>query len=209
MIYYCYITPQWLRLFDKDFNITNQRKTKINNYIKLEDKLNSLVSFLLIKKYFEVNNIKSDLNFIYNEHGKPFINNCPVKFNISHTDNMVVVAFSEYEIGVDVEKVNEFSENLVSYIFDEIEIKEYSDLLTDLVFLTNVWTKREAYLKMVGTGISSDFNNIKFDYKKLSLCYNGFMISSAELDNHIISISSNDKSYELKEISLEDILEIS
>lgn len=98
--------------------------------------------------------------------GKPHFINSPIRFNLSHSGNLVAVAFSENEVGLDIENYSRsIDERLTKYL----SVKSIDD-----------WTKLEACAKFDGTGIkgvrSVNLNNyrvrnIKFfpDYS-LAVC---------------------------------------
>ncbi len=47
-----------------------------------------------------------EIRLYLNEHGKPYLKtDVPLFFNISHSGELVVCAFSDTEVGVDVEKI--------------------------------------------------------------------------------------------------------
>ena len=95
--------------------------------------------------------------FSFGPSGKPFFSGCEIQFSISHKGNTVAAAFSPYEVGVDIEEAGEFSRRVADRVFtacerqyfyaarhaDERNIRGYS-----------VWTAKEAYLKLNGTGIA-------------------------------------------------------
>ena len=61
-----------------------------------------LLKYILIEKYkmhYEEIDIKVDAN------GKPFLNNCEINFNISHSEHMVLCGVDKSPLGVDVEKI--------------------------------------------------------------------------------------------------------
>lgn len=74
------------------------------------------------------------------------------------------------------------TEDELIYLFSHIPTEQDFVYTTDIEVLTRffeLWTKKEAYAKWVGTGIE----NIKFDSIKLS-------IQTVQLRNYIISIKT-------------------
>ena len=91
-------------------------------------------------------------NIIYNEHGKPYLKNNELYFNVSHDKNMTVLVTSDKEIGVDLEYltykpsvVNKYFTPREQEIIKKSKNKEYD--------FTKIWVMKEAYVKMLGTGI--------------------------------------------------------
>ncbi|MES3018318.1 MAG: 4'-phosphopantetheinyl transferase superfamily protein [Bacteroidota bacterium] len=85
------------------------------------------------------------------------------KFNLSHTDNRVLIAFSYQELGVDIEKVNpdfHYSEILEHY-FTEEEINHITQAIVPLKAFYTLWTRKEAILKACSKGIIADLAAIQ------------------------------------------------
>ena len=104
------------------------------------------------------------------QNGKPFIDKVGVFFSISHTKNRVYCAVSDRNIGIDAEFLSGRSDTQIQkfanrfFLENEIEFvkkKEFSEE----AFL-EVWTKKEAYIKMKGSTIA---DVKKTDTSKLSI----------------------------------------
>ena len=94
------------------------------------------------------------------EHGKPYLKGNPeFYFSLSHTKNAIAAAFSECEVGVDLERVKAIDCRVAKRAFSP---KEQTHVLShqnkDLAFY-EVWTRKEAYLKWTGTGLSAPLNS--------------------------------------------------
>ncbi len=100
----------------------------------------------------------ADQQYYSNEYGKPFLkSSVNWFFNKSHTKNVIVVAVSDNDIGVDVEFIRSARMNVANRYFsaDEIELLENAsspESRNQLFY--QLWTLKEAYLKFLGTGIS-------------------------------------------------------
>ncbi len=98
--------------------------------------------------------VEEELEFEYNEHGKPHLaRHADLHFNISHCKEAVACVIADREVGIDVERRGRYKDTLAKHILNE---KEWTDVLNsddrDLLF-TILWTKKEALLKKTGTGI--------------------------------------------------------
>ncbi|MBR5854268.1 MAG: 4'-phosphopantetheinyl transferase superfamily protein [Paludibacteraceae bacterium] len=92
--------------------------------------------------------------FLYNANGAPRLEHGPC-FSISHCKNAIAVAISETPIGIDIEHLRTAKPELVARTMNEHEqllIQQAKD--PDWAF-TQLWTQKEAVLKMQGTGITS------------------------------------------------------
>ena len=100
------------------------------------------------------------LAFSYNAFGKPRLagrSEPPLHFNLSHSGPTAVLAVSDrYQLGIDIERVLPFRENLAEHFFSEAEnealravpVQEY------LGAFFRCWTRKEAFVKAHGAGLS-------------------------------------------------------
>ena len=100
-----------------------------------------------------------------NQFGKPYFPDYPhIHFNVSHCQNGIMCGIHEKEIGVDIEKLLLYKENLAKRISHEREWKlmcEASDEEKNRIF-GRIWVAKESYLKQQGTGINRDLKSIDF-----------------------------------------------
>ncbi len=104
----------------------------------------------------------SDLKFGQTEYGKPFLEDSTddlLRFNLSHAGDMALLAVTRArEIGIDVELMrSDFATDEVAQnFFSSSEVAELAGLSpkekTRAFF--NCWTRKEAYVKALGEGLS-------------------------------------------------------
>lgn len=126
--------------------ISMDRLLKANSYKNEDDKLRSIGAAYFIHKYLKD-------NITINEYGKPHSNNG--YFNISHSGCYVVFIQSDCECGIDIEKRDIISNQLVNYVFNEEDKK----LLNTINDFNKYWTIKESIVKARAIGLSS--NSIK------------------------------------------------
>ncbi len=105
--------------------------------------------------------VEDEIEFVYNEQGKPRLTHHPdIYFNISHCQQAVACVIANREVGVDVERRGRYKETLARHILSDEEWQrlERSEQV-DLDF-TILWTKKEAVLKKTGTGISGGMKRV-------------------------------------------------
>lgn len=104
----------------------------------------------------------SEMRFKVGRHGKPLIEQCEENlnchFNLSRTTDLVVVAVSRTEVGVDVEYVREIPEleAIAQTCFSQPEqaaLRSAPDAKRLQSFFAN-WTRKEACVKAHGRGLS-------------------------------------------------------
>lgn len=110
-----------------------------------------------------------DVKISLNKFGKPTLlteNFESIKFNLSHSGDLIVYAFNiSDEVGIDIEMMNNyidhpqiadnyFSSDEISYLNSSKDRFE----ITDRFF--RIWTRKEALLKAIGTGLLPDLRKI-------------------------------------------------
>ena len=130
----------------------------ITGYALLVAALRSL-SFDTIMRGWE---LTMPLRIPEKDNGKPYLENIPVCFNISHSGQMVIVSVSSSEVGCDVERVRADALAIARRFFTEEEYGYLKDLATqtecDMEF-TRLWTMKESVVKCCGDGIRRSFND--------------------------------------------------
>ncbi len=103
--------------------------------------------------------------FSYGAHGKPFIDGCPIHFNLSHSQDLCVLATSSDPIGVDVEFIERKTDvlELARAVFVASENEALFNAAPNLQrrMFFDFWTAKEAYMKLIGTGLSLPPKNIE------------------------------------------------
>lgn len=127
--------------------------------IYVEEKINSLPTFVsnqkraaygvLRKAIKEIVDTDDDFSHIYkNSNGKPV--STKYNFSISHSKEIVAIALSDANIGIDIEKINTAKNinKLSSTILhtEEIIPRNYNEFY-------KLWTKKEAIFKLYGEKI--------------------------------------------------------
>lgn len=111
-----------------------------------EVRLEKAASIYLKKKYIGDYYLSSD--------NKPLSND--KYFNISHSKGVVVLALSPLEVGVDIEVIREYKDELARYISSE---EEYGYITSEKNFF-EIWTSKESLVKCLGTGIKQKVSEI-------------------------------------------------
>ena len=98
------------------------------------------------------------LVFEQNPYGKPFVPDCPVRFNLSHSSGMGLLAVTlGQEVGVDIEVIRAQTDYaLIAGRFFSREEQQALQSLPDELRLSgffNAWTRKEAYIKARGLGL--------------------------------------------------------
>ena len=125
------------------------------------------------------------------EDGQPVIESpegLDINISISHSGSVAVAAASDMPVGIDVEAVEEDGkiDEIMKILFAPSEISYVnSDEGQKTARFYEVWTKKEAFLKLKGTGFTGGNNPKQIDVMSLPSMYdarvieeeNGYMIS--------------------------------
>ncbi|WP_367132556.1 MULTISPECIES: 4'-phosphopantetheinyl transferase family protein [Streptomyces] len=92
-------------------------------------------------------------------HGRPAAAGAPLHFNLSHAGDLALFAFADTPVGADVEQLQP------AEVVDEVARVLHPDETAELAALpaarrpeafARCWTRKEAYLKGTGTGLSEN-----------------------------------------------------
>ena len=108
----------------------------------------------------------AELSFSYGEKGKPFLaenQQGSINFNLAHSHGMALYAFShDRELGVDLEFIRDelADEKIADRFFSTTEVKALQRVPAELrrQAFFNCWTRKEAYIKARGEGLSMPLN---------------------------------------------------
>lgn len=121
-----------------------------------------LLSYKLLQKALkEVYGIDETPAFCYGEHGKPSLERYPeIHFNLSHCKEAIACIVADVPVGVDVESVGRYSENVARYCMSDEEVCVIESSASPQEAFTLLWTKKEAVVKCIGTGINDDMKGL-------------------------------------------------
>ena len=131
------------------------RRDRIARKRSSSDKLLSLTAGLLIS--LEVSRRTGiphgKIRYTHGAFGKPYLENEQLQFSLSHTSGAVCAAFSDEEVGVDIERRDR---RVSGRIRERILSENEKPLVSSTEELLRLWVKKEAFLKRLGTGIADD-----------------------------------------------------
>ncbi len=139
--------------------LSDDEQAKALRFHQQKDQQRFLISRIVLCKLIASysNLVPDEIKFAEGLNKKPFaenVNLSDLHFNISHSGDIILIAISNSEIGVDVEKVdNNFS-------YEEILPRNFSD--EEIRFIKKpedfylLWTRKEALLKATAKGLDDD-----------------------------------------------------
>jgi len=182
-------------------SLSNEEINRANKFYFEKDKYSFIGSHVILRqilsKYIDIPTKK--IIFDNNKYGKPFVKNSiheNFQFNLSHSENYALIGVTSYdEIGVDIEHIKDdfIIKDIANNYFSKGEIEELFSLPNDKqrTGFFNCWTRKEAYIKAEGKGLSIPLNS--FD---VTLDY--------ETKIKRIGIDNNPKKWELYNLSIDE-----
>ena len=166
--------------------VSEQRRQQALRYSHTFGRFCCLKSYLMLLEllsavYPELDTSKPE--FGYTAQGKPFLLARPdIHFSISHTKNAILVAISDAPIGVDIEAFRSPSAALIARTMNATEQAAIAASAataasaasaatlepsgtpqasgTPEALFSAIWTRKEAVLKLRGTGIEGDLREV-------------------------------------------------
>lgn len=151
--------------------LSDKEIERSNRFRYIRDERTYVISHALVNQKIS-EQIGNDFNRIkinYFENKKPYIAGRPFDFNLSHSSGYFAFVLSGHEnhfVGVDIEAVNTKTdiEPIVNRYFHKNEIAYVlkNDLRTNMqrIRFYEIWTRKEAFLKMHGTGLSEKLSEL-------------------------------------------------
>jgi 4'-phosphopantetheinyl transferase len=107
----------------------------------------------------ELLDIGPERRFIYGDFGKPMLEDSPVRFNVSHSHGMALIAITEgREVGCDIERIDPSfaDDNIPEHFFSQYEVAALRALpeKEQCAAFFRCWTRKEAFIKACGMGMS-------------------------------------------------------
>lgn len=163
--------------------LTKEEIIKSKDYKSEIAKINYLVSRAILNLALKglLEKEIDDLTVKRDKNNKPYVESTlGLKFNISHTEGLVLLAFFKREVGVDIEKINykfEFKD-ILENCFTKDEI---TNIDNNIISFYRYWTAKEAYLKCDGIGLIRNLKEIEI------ISYGNKVIEISDNKNNIIS----------------------
>ena len=138
--------------------LPSDRKEKALRCRKTEQRKASVIAYFLLIYGFRELGIADIPVFFYGQYGTPYLKNNPeVFFNISHCNEGCMCVISDKEIGCDIQEIRLYSHDVAlrACCAEELTAIEAADDEADI--FTEIWTKKESYIKKTGKGVNNNF----------------------------------------------------
>jgi 4'-phosphopantetheinyl transferase len=107
----------------------------------------------------ELLGVKARENFVYGAYGKPRLADSEIRFNVSHSHDVAMIAIARgREVGCDIERIDaSFADDKIAErFFSPYEVAALRALPKEdqCAAFFRCWTRKEAYIKACGMGMS-------------------------------------------------------
>lgn len=136
---------------------------KVNRYLQPRDGEVCLLGKLLLIEglhRFGFDGHELIHQLYYSNYGRPYLT-APVDFNISHSGDYVLCAFSRHcRIGIDIEKIQPLKLANFRRQMTDAEWNQVNAAANPLRAFYDYWTRKEAAIKAIGHGLSLPLDQV-------------------------------------------------
>ena len=141
--------------------LSKERQQKIENCKTHAGQLQSLGAWSLMNYGLQTcaGRCERDSMIAYGVHGKPYLRaETQIFFNLSHSGDYVLAVFAPVEVGCDIQKRVERTQNtrMAERFFtrqEQCAMKQGTDFF-------RIWARKESYLKWCGDGMARDLRSV-------------------------------------------------
>jgi 4'-phosphopantetheinyl transferase len=148
-------------------NILNKDEVlKASRFLHDKDRASFLVRRtalrILLNRYTDIP--ASKIEFIVGKNKKPELrsDSNKIRFNVSHSGELILIAISDTEIGVDIERIESglnYSD-ILKHAFNEQEINRIEEATDSREVFFKLWTRKEALCKASSKGLDDELKEI-------------------------------------------------
>ncbi|NMA06597.1 MAG: 4'-phosphopantetheinyl transferase superfamily protein [Ruminococcaceae bacterium] len=158
--------------------------------------------FSMAKKYCNEFSVERPDKIIRNNHGKPFFSGRDdLFFSLSHSGDYVGIAFSQNNVGFDIQVHRKQNYNRIAKRFFSSSEYSFVEQKGEIAFF-DIWSAKESYVKYIGQGLSFGLDNFSvISDGRIKKIVNGVFLTKLDfLKNYSIFVSSECESPILYEI---------
>ncbi len=151
--------------------LASERREKIEKVKPSQEKRLSLAAGILLDVGLQSYGLKeSEMMIATGVEGKPYFPDRPdIRFSLSHSGTLAMAAFSDYEVGCDIQQMREMPPKRMQGIASRFFCPEETEWMTkpdrpidQKIRFYRLWVLKESYLKLTGQGLKSPMNSFYF-----------------------------------------------
>lgn len=145
----------------------------------------------VLKKDYQIEECPEILR---DEMGKPYLKDCKLQFNVSHSGDYVAIAISESPVGIDIQETKSIKDGMYRKVVQpEEQVLIGEDRQKDFLRL---WSLKESFVKAEGKGLCIPMRDYYFEKEKgcYFVNYGGqkavwtFNIEEMLIEDYVISV---------------------
>ncbi len=189
-----YLSEHFEELLEK---LYPERRERVKAFKRQEPACVSMAAGLLLQDTLteKLGILPSELVLEKNGYGKPSVKGHPdFHFNLSHAGEYIALGFGNVPIGVDIERIREQNGKVAKRVFTEKEYHYVMDGDADMQDsrFFELWTMKEAYLKLTGQGISVPLNSFEIDWERQLVVQTESRFVTKGFDDYWLTICTQD-----------------
>ncbi|MBQ7989655.1 MAG: 4'-phosphopantetheinyl transferase superfamily protein [Oscillospiraceae bacterium] len=164
--------------------VSDERRERVRRMIPEKGKIMCLMSEVVMRSHLSrLTGVPvKDIILGKGEHGKPCMTGANIPFSLSHSENRIIFAHARTPIGIDIELRESGRSGIAERFFTPNEYERIiSSSDADSTFY-DIWTAKEAYIKMTGEGLSRSLSS--FDV----ISQMQGMIATVHTDGYTVSV---------------------
>ncbi len=169
--------------FDAFFALLDgKKKERLLRYKNTRDRKLSVCAEMLAKKAIseKFSVPVSDVKILAMESGQPFCGNFDVHLSLSHSGDYAVCAVGDRPVGIDIQKIVPYNLKTAQKVCSEAELCRIEKSADKAAEFIKLWTKKEAVLKMQGTGVRQSMKDCLDGQKVETVRFAGYFVSICE-----------------------------
>lgn len=145
--------------------VSPQRRKQALHYRHERDQRLCIAAYRLLQQALHKEYGIDELpQFIYNQQGKPLLEGHPdIHFSMSHCREAAAVAVSNQPVGIDIETVEHYSEEVARRVMNEDEMRQILSSPHPAKEFTRLWTMKESLYKLTGDDHGGDIAHMLDD----------------------------------------------
>lgn len=152
-----------------------------------------------IQRYCERIHYKEKIEIQKEIQGKPYIKNNPFYFNVSHSYDYYLIAFSQSKIGIDIEKHRDRNYHYIAKRYYNKEEFDYIHEHGKKAFF-DLWCMKESYTKYLGESIFQHLEVKMVDHHQLITKKDNLSFYPLDIDKNYSSYLVSLQHIQIKEI---------
>ena len=132
--------------------VSEQRREQALRYRHERDQRLCIAAYRLLQRALQQQyGITRLPQFIYDKSGKPSLEGLPsICFSLSHCSEAAACAVSDHPVGIDIETLEHYSEEVAARVMNETEMHQILSSPAPAIAFTRLWTMKESLYKLTG-----------------------------------------------------------